>query len=160
VGYGGRLIRPLVAEIAMLDTAATQSAGAVDPDFRRVRPAHVNGVRTGGRREAAAITVPCQVEQARGADQRPGPSGATQDTQLTIVLHVRDLRRLDLLDAEGNPKIRAGARLVALRKKDGSLVQRTNELLVTEVLPAGYGFGSADRNLFVIRFDDRPKTAG
>jgi hypothetical protein len=157
--YGGRLIRPLIVEIAPLDGEAIRAAGDFDDVLRTVKHAHVAGVRTDGRREKAPVRLPCQVEQARGADPRPTPTGTVLDSQMSLVFHRRDLLRLGFIGPDGNPTLRRDDRIVALYTGQGVLIRQVDPpLYVREVLPAGHGL-AASENLWVLRCDDRPHQA-
>lgn len=153
------LIRPLIVEIAQLDTAAIRAAGDYDDDFKTTRPAHVGTSRTDGRREKTPIRLRCQVEQARGADARSTPTGTVLDSMISLVLDARDLARLGLLDADGQPTIRREDRIVALYTGAGVPIrQMAPPVFVKEVLPAGHGLGATE-NLWIIRCEDRSKAA-
>lgn len=153
--YRGRLIRPIQAEIARLDTQATADAGAYDPDFHTVRPSHVGPDRAGGRREMPPIRVRCQLEPTKENEQKQSPAGNLPFTWVTLVLHHQDLERAELLDANRHPLIRVNDRLIALYTVRGELIQRmTPPVFAVSVQGAGFGLG-ANRNLWSINFASR-----
>lgn len=165
MGYRGRLIFPFIAVIRRLDTSATEAVagGGYDPDFRttkRTYPGNI-GARESTRRELAPVQVRCQVEMGRWEAQRQVASGNAPDTQLTTVIHFRELEGLGLVHtATGDALFRVGDRLESiLRLRDGALVQAVRlpqSLYATEVQPAAFGIGR-ERNLLVITWDERPQ---
>lgn len=153
--YRGRLIRPILAEIARLDTKATADAGAYDPDFRTVRTSHVGPDRAGGRREMPPIRVRCQLEPTKENDQRQSPAGNLPFTWTTVVFHHLDLERAELLDENKHPLIRVNDRLIALYTVKGELIQRmTPPVFAVSVQAAGFGLGG-NRNLWSVNFASR-----
>lgn len=153
--YRGRLIRPILAEIGRLDTAATADAGAYDPDFRSVRTTHVGPDRAGGRREMPPIRVRCQLEPTKESEQRQSPAGNLPFTWVTVVMLHTDLERAELVDANGHPRIRVNDRLIALYTVRGALIQRmTPPVFAVSVQAAGFGLG-ANRNLWSVNFASR-----
>ena len=141
----GRLLFPFVAEIAQLDRAASR----FDPDFKEPLP--------DGRVEQP-VTLPCQVEVAEFETLEESFSGDLPKTALTLVFHFRDLERLGLVEAEtGEPRLRVGDRLAALRDRAGKIVQAIRMppgLFIVELRPVTFGFGLS-RNLLLAVFHDR-----
>lgn len=153
--YRGRLIRPVLAEIARLDTSATREAGAYDDDFRTVRASRVGPERAGGRRELEPVRVPVQVEPTKEAEQKQAPAGNMPFTWVTLVMHHLDLVRLELVDENGLPKVRVNDRLVALYTSKGELIQRmAPPSYAVSVQAGGFGLGS-NRNLWIANFASR-----
>ena len=162
----GRLINSFVAELAQLDAEATAAdpdgAGPLtsgyDADFREpVLVAAADGLRD-ARQEKPTIRVPCQVEIQSFGALTELVSGNSPRSHLTLVFHFRDLERLGLVDpATGEPLLRTGDRLVALRDV------RTDEIVQAIRTPPGLylvepqpvlGLGER-RNLLLATFDER-----
>ncbi|MHB1843383.1 MAG: hypothetical protein ACYCWW_00930 [Deltaproteobacteria bacterium] len=141
----GRLLFPFLAELAQLDRAASR----FDPDFKEPLP--------DGRAERP-VTLPCQVEVAEFETLEEAFSGDLPKTALTLVFHFRDLERLGLIEPEtGEPRLRVGDRLAALRDRAGKLVQAIRMppgLFIVELRPVTFGFGLS-RNLLLAVFHDR-----
>lgn len=161
--YRGRLIFPLIADLARLNTAATQTASGYDDVFRSPKisyPSGATGPRVSSRVEHTVIQLRCQVEASRFAEQHQQPSGNAPNHQLGLVFHFVDLEAAGLVDlATGDALIRVNDRLVALRRLNGTLAQTIPMpagLYATEVQPIGLGLGG-DRNLLLVQFNDRPQ---
>jgi hypothetical protein len=162
----GRLINPFLAEIARLDTVATGAdpdgagvlASGYDPDFKETLVLDDSGERRDARREMDPILVPCQVEVGAFEALQQLASGASPNSQVTLVFHFRDLERMGLVDpASGDALLRVNDRLVAIRDLAGNLVQavRTRPgLYATEVQPQSFGLGRS-RNLLLVTFQER-----
>ena len=163
----GRLIRPLLAEIAQLDSAATASdldgPGALtsgyDPDFQEtVLLPSARGPGQDARREKPSILVPCQIEVQAFGELAELATGNSPRSRLVLVFHFADLERLGLVNpATGDALFRVGDRLVAIRdRRTGALVQAVRTppgLYLTEPQPQ---FGLAGRlNLLLARFEER-----
>ncbi len=158
----GRLICPLVAEVARLDTDATAASGGLDPDFRTTRVTYPGGVRTSSRKEHDVIRVPAQVELGSWEQQQQQAAGNQPDSRVTLVFHYRDLERLGLVDpVTRKALIRVNDRLVQLLERRTGLPTdavpiAAGGLYATQVAPGGAGLGGK-RNLLVVTFDDRPQ---
>lgn len=162
-----RLINPFLAELAQLDTAATN----LDPDgagpktsgydhvFRepiKVNP--VGGLGTSARQEKPLIRVASQVEIGVFDALRQYAAGAAWDSRMSLVMDFSDLEERGLVDMNGEATIRVGDRLNAIyHYDDESLVQRIRNppgLFVVEVAPQSFGIGRR-RGLLFVRFDER-----
>lgn len=157
----GRLVFPMTAELARIDTATTNTS--VDPDFRTVKANYPGGlgVREKGRKESTPIKLPCQVEIGAWEQRRQEALGNTPDSNLTLVFHFSDLEAADLIDASGDPKIRVGDRLVAIWDRDNvnrlqKVDARRGGLYAVRVQPDGYGLAGT-RNLLIVVFEERPQ---
>lgn len=150
----GRLLFPMQADLARINTAATQAAGAngYDPDFRTFVPKGV------GRQEQAIIRLPCQVEMGQWGKQNQLQAGNQPDSRLVLVFHFRTLEKLGLIDATGAATIRVDDRLVDLYDRKGLQLQMTPpigaNLFASEVAVGGVGLGGK-RNLLIVTFEDR-----
>jgi hypothetical protein len=151
----GKLICPLVVELARIDTAGTKTAGKYDPTFRTLKPGT-------SRTELAPIKLHAQVEQGTHEQQNQTQAGNVPDTRVTCVFHFRELEALGLVDAAtGDALIRVGDRLVAIYDrtgaiKDGSYKPANGAAYATKVEPGGLGLGGR-RNLLIVVFEDRPQ---
>lgn len=126
----GRLIFPMTAVVAKLDTAATSAAGGYDPILREVVLVDTNGDGIGEplRKEMGAPTYtrfPAQVENDKDEMQRMTGAGDIPDNAVVLVVHLRDMERLSLLDTTkpGSVTIQKGDRLVSLVDKLGNVVR-------------------------------------
>lgn len=152
----GRLINPILAELARLDTSTTETSGGYDPDFKSLKTTYPQGVRTSSRKELAPIRVRCQVEPAAWEAQRQTDAGNSPSTLLVLCFHYVDLERASLIDAHGDPLIRVNDRVLALYTTRGALVQRCSErgFYATKV-DLGSGWLSAKRNILLVTFENR-----
>lgn len=156
----GRLIKPLWAEIARLDTAATAQAGGYDPDFRTTKVSYPGGVRTSSRVELPPVQVLAQVEMATWEQQQQQAAGNQPDSRLTLAIHYRELEKRGLIDPTTREALfRVNDRLVRLLTRWSKRVVQTvrvpaGGLYATQVAPGGLGLGG-DRNLLIVTFDER-----
>lgn len=161
-----RLINPFTAEIARLDTVATESTAGGKPGydrtFREPEVKIVGGVRTSARAEKPAIQIPVQVEDRTWQALRAYDNGNSPETGIGLVAHYRDLRRLGLVDdATGKVALNVNDRLVRILDKCGrvvSLVRTPPGLYCTEVRPMSYGIGRT-LNLCLLLFSERNRGA-
>ena len=144
-----RLVRPLLAEIAQLDTLATAQAPGYDPDFQEPR--------AGTRREKPPIQVPAQIEIAAHEIMRQSMAGNMPDSRLVLVMDYEDLARRGLINPETNETtLRTGDRLVQLLNGIGVLIETYPNppgMFLTELRPV-CGL-ERDRNLLLAFFNDR-----
>lgn len=169
----GRLIFAFQARIHRLDralmiVAPPESGRGFDPDFHE--PVLVDrdddGVGERERLELPPVLVPCQVEPKKMDEQTVFAAGNSPDSKLQLVMHFRDLERLDLVDRDtGEALIAAGDRLGALHDRAGELVQEIRTppgLYVTEARPLGFGLDRTRprRNLLLVTFEDRQQAYG
>jgi len=151
----GRPIHPFLAEIAQLDTAATEANGGYDPDFKTLKTSYPQGVRTSSRRELPPIKVRCQVEPTITEDQRQTEAGNSPATMITLCFHYRDLEKMQLVDADGNPKIHTDDRLVAIYEMNGKLVQKLPPHVYARRPDLGSGWLRNKRNILLVTFENR-----
>jgi hypothetical protein len=144
-----RLVRPLLAEIAQLDTLATAQAPGYDPDFQEPR--------AGARREKSPIQVPAQVEVTVHEVLQQSMAGNVPDSRLVLVMDYEDLARRGLIDpATNETTLRVGDRLVRLLNGIGVLIETYANppgMFLTELRPV-CGL-ERDRNLLLAFFNDR-----
>ncbi len=156
----GRLICPLIAEIARIDTTATAEAGGYDPVFRTPRLSYPGGVRTKATLYMDPVRVPAQVGTDAWEDQRQQPAGNAPGSRLMLVMHYRDLERLGLVDATTREALfRVDDRLLQLyERRSGRPTDHVRPeaggLYAVQVSPAGQGLGGC-RNLLVVTFQER-----
>lgn len=163
----GRLINPLAAELAQLDTAATAAdpdgpgplTSGYDADFHETVLVPSAGERgRDARREKPVIRVPCQIEVQAFDALTELATGNSPRSHLVLVFHFADLEQLGLVDpATGDALLRVGDRLVAIRDlRTGALVQAVRTppgLYLTEPQPQ-FGLGGR-RNLLLATFGER-----
>ncbi len=150
-----RLIRPLLVEIARLDTQAT----AYDNDFRE--PSLGGAPPTGepDRDESDTVQIKAQVEFEGLGRQVQTFTGNMPDSQLVLVLDFDDLAKRGLIDAASNEtSLRVNDRVVSIRNGKGILIQSFPNppgLFITE-LRSSYGM-ERDRNIILAFCNDREK---
>jgi len=161
-----RLVRPLVAEIAQLDTVATAAvdpAGPAiwgyDPDFKEpvVAAPESEGIGTSQRQEKAPIRVPAQVEFGPFEQLRQAFSGNLPDSRIVLVMDFEDLERLGLIDPGGNETLlRPNDRIVQILNGHAEVIEAFPSppgMFITELRP-GYGL-DADRNIILAFASER-----
>jgi len=158
----GRLLFWLWADIARLDTAATSSAAGYDDDFRETTLSDTDGDGVGdaeGRLEMATISVKAQIETDRQELQRMTGTGDVAQTQLGIVVHLRDLERLGYVDSAGRLAIKKADRLVRVRARRGDKVVMEFDrvpIYATHVVRLN-AWLQHDSNLALITFGERAR---
>lgn len=169
----GRLLQVFLAEVfrvdrALMIVAPPESGLGFDPDFHE--PVRVDrnddGVGKPTRLELPPVRVPCQIEPKTMDEQRVFDAGHSPDSKLQLVMHFRDLERLELVHSHtGEALIAPGDRLAAIYDRAGELVQEIRTppgLYVTEARPIGWGLSMARprRNLLLVTFEDRQQAYG
>lgn len=167
MGYRGRLIWPQIAELALLDTAATQAGPPTpgyDPEFHeavRIPDATPRGSHSA--RLETIIRLPCQVNVVEEGRLEEMPSGALLHARLQLTFHYRDLEAGGLLEAVTDaPKIHYGDRLVAIYHRTGPLIESFPNppgVFAVKVQPQSYGLDALHRNLLVVDFVRRDTSA-
>lgn len=157
--YRGRLIFPFIANIARLDTSTTEDEDGYDHEFRTVKhryPDGVRGERVSERRELPIVSLPCQVEVQQFGEQTMARSGNMPKTNMTLVLHFKDLEAQGLINDDQSPKLDVNARLVSLLNARTRRVAQTMgpNIYLVEAQVGGFGLGG-QRNLILARFEDR-----
>ena len=169
----GRLIRPQLATIAILDTVETAAttgdpdiAGGYDEDFKEpVRLPAVGGDGGPGttQRVERVVQVRAQIELPKVGAQQMTFSGNTPQTQMVLVCHFEELEAAGLIDpSTGEALLRIAARLVEAHTLGGQLIQNFERLnlYVKEANPASWGLAGGTRNLLLLTFEQRNKGTG
>lgn len=167
----GRLINPFLAEIAQLDTVATEAdpdgegplVSGYDDDFKETA---IVGTalqpRADTRKEKPLLRVPCQVEVSTLETLEQLSAGASPSSRVTLVFHFEHLEQAGLVhEATGTALIRVNDRLVAIYSCDGELVHSVRTppgLYAIEVQPQSFGLGLS-RNLLLVTFQERAISA-
>lgn len=167
----GRLIWPMLAEIAQLDTSAT----AQDPDgagpltagyddvFREpVKLPPAGGASGGGttNREESTVILPVQVEPQVFEQLQMLATGNSPTSMIRLTFHYRDLEAAGFVEAAtGRPLLRINDRLVAIRDyRTGELIEQIPNppgLYATQVQSRSFGLSSLKRNLLLVTFEER-----
>lgn len=167
----GRLINPFLAEIAQLDTVATDAdpdgpgplTSGYDDDFKET-VAYSAGAqpRVDARQEKPLLRIPCQVEVSTLETLEQLGAGASPHSRLTLVFHFEHLEQVGLVDpVTGTARLRVNDRLVAIYSCDSELVHSVRTppgLYAIEVQPQSFGLGLS-RNLLVVTFQERAVAA-
>lgn len=172
----GRLIQRFLAELRLLDTAATAAAdvdgsgpmtGGYDPFLREPLYVDESGGAPAGvsaRREKSAVRVPCQLDTGGDERLRQMGEGNAPEATLSVAFHFRDLERLGLVAANGAPLIDAGDRLAGIYDIAGGVVQEFPNppgLFVVRAKTSGWGLNMRrpTRNLLLVEFGERVQAA-
>ncbi len=156
----GRLIRPLKATFAQLDTAAIGTATNYDDEFREVKKvdSDSDGIGETERVEKAELTIDVQVETNTEERQRMAASGNVPDSRMELIAHRREFEERGLVNAAGKFAIKVNDRLVRLSDKWGTVISTFDlvPLYVTEIKPIDGWLGFTS-NLIKISVNDRPQ---
>jgi hypothetical protein len=157
----GRLLFWLWADIARLDTEATATAGGYDDDFREttLTDTDADGVGdTEGRVESADISIKAQLETDRQELQRMTGTGDVAQTQLGLVVHMKDMEALGYVEANGDLKIRKADRLVRIKNKAGvtRMDYARTPIYLTHAIRLNAWLGY-DSNLALLTFGERAR---
>ena len=159
----GRLIFPFLVDIAQVDTVATAAVadGGYDDVFREpkiVPPASGSGRGTISREEVT-YTYKCQIEPETFEALEEMLTGKSPNSEITIVMHYRDLEVDGLLDSSGKPLLRTGDRFVQVKHyRTGAVIEvipNPPGLFVVQVRSGGFGLSSLERNLLFVTFEER-----
>lgn len=160
------LIFPKLIDIAVYDTVATAAkvAPGVDPLFRERRVTNTNDGRPRDEgREETIVQVQAQIETDTFGLGRLTTTGNSPSASMVLIIRMSDLRALNLVNpSTGEPTLKVGDRLAAVRDLDGSLQQdfpkppKRVGLYASEVKPIGFGYGSGGANYVQMSFGDRP----
>jgi hypothetical protein len=164
----GRLISPFIADIAQLDTSATEAdpdgsgplTSGYDPEFNEV--VKLPSADPGGasaRVEKTIVQIPCQVEVDVLDKQDMAPSGDIGQQLMRLVFHFEDLEDLGLVQASGQSAIGVNDRLVAIRRCPGLELVREFPLpegmFIIEAKDRSFGLSGGERNLLVCTLQGR-----
>lgn len=156
----GRLIYPMLATIARLDTVANEAAGNYDDDFREPikRDSNADGLGEEQREEQAEIQIKAQIETDRGELQRLAGIGDVPDSAIGLVVHLRELEAASLFDTTtGELAIHKNDRLVKIDDKRGRRVRTFDRVPVfcyhARLLDGWIG---RTANLALLLFSERP----
>jgi hypothetical protein len=155
----GRLIQRFVAVFRRLDVVATAAvpAGGFDDEFNSLRPVP-DGTQAGSstRVEHDEERVPCQLDPTDWGSALLSRGGLEDSLDLQLTLHMPDLDRLGLLDANNKPVFAAGDRIDSIETRTGLIQAKFDNppgLFVTKVELRGWGlaaFGTPKVNLVVL----------
>lgn len=157
----GRLIRPMKATFAQLDTVAIEAATNFDDDFGEVKKVDTDadGIGETQRLEKAELVVlNVQVESSIQEQERQKGTGDDPKSVMTLVAHMKELEELGLVAADGRIALAVNDRLVKIEDQFGIVVHTADRvpLFVTQVkrIDGWLGFKS---NLAMITVNERIK---
>ena len=172
----GRLIFPILADIARLDTLATSQdpdgagpeTSGYDDDFKEPVRIQTSSQVFGAPRaepvrcEQQILTLPAQYESSDFELMQQWASGKSSGFRITLVFHFKDFERLGLLAPDGAALLRNNDRLVRIRhKRTGALIHEIPDppgLYAIEPEPTSLGLRGGFRNLLEVRFEDRERS--
>lgn len=173
----GRLIRPILVELAQLSTEATaviqpdsNAASGVSsgyhPNFREPRLLPPSTTEAGSPRGTSArqetmLRCLAQWEVENFDFQQQWASGNSPSHRVGLVFHYGDLEKRGLVDDAGRAKIHINDRLVAVyHARTKKLIQRFelaegHGLYITQLEPESMGLRGGHRNLLFATLEDR-----
>jgi hypothetical protein len=163
--YRGRLIWQHIAELALLDTDATETgppSPGYDPDFHepvRVPDASARGSHSS--RVETLLQLPCQVMVTEYGTLQQTGGGPMPAGKLQLTFHYKDLEIRGLVDVKGDVSIHVGDRLHRVLTVRGEVIHEFSNppgLWAVKVQPQSYGLDAQTRNLLVVDFDDREQS--
>jgi hypothetical protein len=160
----GKLIYPMSAEIARLDTATMDANARYHDGWREPEKEDLSGDGIGEeqRDEFDTITIRGQIEHDREELQRMTRGGDIPDSAIGIVVHMRDMEKGDgttsYVNADGTLIFRKNDRLVRILDRRGTVVNSFPDapMFCTHVQRAQADIGRTS-NLAILVFADRPK---
>jgi hypothetical protein len=160
---------PLILEVSLatwhrLSPSSTQdvqpytgATGGYDKDFREpivyddARGERID--RDDARVELPPVNVPCQVEPVKFEKLRQRFTGDMPDSDIQLVLHKKDLRKLKLITAQEELLLKKNDRVSSLKsKKKPKQITRHLEppgLYIFEIAPGSWGFGPDGYDLYI-----------
>lgn len=168
------LLFPSLLKVSRLDIPATRrvdpdGAGDLttgyDPDLRTP---HVYTDATGSRvistRYKPPVYIPCQVEIKKFEELRQIFTGDAPVTEMSFVLHNRDLVKLGLLNVDGNCGHNGVLDLKTNDRIDGVYCTRKRiknidlkeELFIYRIDPGSWGMGPSGTDLKIVYTTNRP----
>jgi hypothetical protein len=168
VAYRGRLIRPVHATLALLDTAATAASPGVgpvasgyDPDFREpvLRPTGPSIPPVPAREETILAPLEAQWRPETGDYNTLGQmlSGPSNKYDFNLLFHYIELEARGLIGPDGVCIIKPRDRLVEIRViLTGQLLAdfSSRPVFCTKAEDRSAGLPGATRNLFYCRFQE------
>lgn len=164
----GRLINKFVAVIYRLDTAASAAVvgGGYDKEFEELLPVN-NGTQTGAssRREMSALRLPVQLDRKSWGNYQARRGGKEIEADIVLCFHWPDLEKFGLLNAGGEPVLKAGDRIEKIETLKGdveSTFANPPGMYFRDLERAGHGlapFGTPRTNLLLV-FCQYGKVAG
>jgi hypothetical protein len=176
------LLFPNAVVISRLSTQLTRDndpdgagplVGGYDPDFNEpyayedteTSPQTGEELRTDTRIYLPQIRIPCQVETTDFEEVRQTFGGDAPVTDMTFVLHNKDLRQMGLLDESEEcacvPKLKTNDRIDRVERRGSRKVtQRFKEsLYIYEIKPGSWGMGPSGQDLQIVFTSSRPSTS-
>jgi|SRR3989339_529451 len=161
-----KLVRPLIAEIAQLDSVATAAidpegpaSSGYDPDFKETVLAarEPDAMVVDQRQEKTLVQIPAQVEVGTFEQLKQSFSGALPNTQMVLVMDFEDLHRLELMDPESDETLlRSSDRITRILNGRGEVIEtflNPPGMFIIELRPS-YGLNN-DRNILLAFCSER-----
>ena len=147
-----------IAGTAAIDPPGVPQVG-YDPDFREPYQYDNSGSKADTRQYLAPVRIPCQIETPEWQEVRQQPQGDAPLTEMTFVVHRRDLLSLGLLNSSNTTLIKTNDKITAIEKHGSPGVVTLaykQPLYVVEVRPGSWGMGSSGYDLELIIAENRP----
>ena len=167
------LLEQSLAVIYRLSAAATDILqpmpgvdSGYDDDFREpvlFDDAQVDGTeRVSARQELPPIRIPCQVEPMTYQKLAQFPPGNMPDSNLVLVMHRRDLLRLNLIDKKTRDlalNINDRVDHLEAKKKPGVTTHHIKPpgYFIYEIRPGSEGFGPDGYDLHIVYMSERER---
>ena len=158
MGYRGRLIFPMYADVARLDVTAT--TGPVGPfaagydNLLRTPRSLSSGVET--TQYMAAIQLACQVETEYDPTEMLDVKnlGDEDTTEIKLCFHFQSLEDNGFVDSNGKAVMPKGSKLLRIFDQHSNLLDdyEALNLVSMQPQPRSYGLSGGHRNLLLVSF--------
>lgn len=158
MAYRGRLIWPMIVELAPIDTAATQAASGYDHVFNEPL-LNADGASALVYGTPYLLAAQVQTEAGRYDNLDPMANGDAASTLLWTLFHYADLEDQGRVDSAGRATIRKGDRLLSIQDNTGVVVRTfsTPIMIATQVQDRSFGLSALRRNLLRVQWESRDR---
>lgn len=164
----GRLIFPVVCEVARIDVETTRTASGFDDVLGQPRRASTSGLPEKGTPRgdlATAYFLPVrllgQIENGLAKlttyQQGMAQTGNQPKFKVQVVYHYDQLEQGGLVASDGHVKMRSGDRLLAAYTLAGTKICDFEDAYATRIDDTSFGLSAQTRNLCIVTYESRVK---
>lgn len=161
MSYRGRLIWPVQARIARLDTAATEvnAIGGQPSGYNRIfREPVTDATGADSRVYMPETLVNCQARSKKFGEVMMLPAGRELDFDFRTVLHYQELEDAGLIGADGSVVFQPSDKLLSIYRTDGVTLLHDftdTPLFLVHVADRSFGLSGLTRNLARLYWSNR-----
>lgn len=154
------VLRQLSVKLTSYEDPPGDPTVGYDPDFHEPYPYEDSGEFKDTRQYLSPVRVPCQVEVKPFEEVQQVVQGNAHVTEMTFVLHRKDLRRLGLVcSLNGTHKIPLNSKVTSIehtRQACQTTKGLRSPLYIVEIRPGSWGMGPDGYDLEVCYTATRP----